>query len=77
MLPRGSGPRVREDRHEHQVSPGCFIGGLRASGPVARGAAKEQGARSELPTAPPAARHEGNVLVFAYTSLCLSTGGGQ
>lgn len=35
------------------------------------------GACSELPTFPPATHHEENILVFAHTSLCLSTGGGQ
>lgn len=40
-------------------SPGCFIGGLGDGGPPAGGAAVKQGARSELPTAPPATCHEG------------------
>lgn len=53
-----------------------LTGGLRAGAPVARGAAMEAGAHLGVPISP-AAHLKGNILVFTYTSLCLSTVGGQ
>lgn len=51
--------------------------GTRSQEPCDRRGCCGAGTCSELPTFPPATRHEGNVLVFTYTSPCLSTGGGQ
>lgn len=51
--------------------------GAQSRGPCGRRDCCGAGARLELPTSPPASHHEGNILVFAYTSLCLSTGRGQ
>lgn len=48
--------------------------GAQSWGPHGQRGCCEAGACSGLPTSP-AAHHEGNILVFTYTSLCLSTRG--
>lgn len=50
--------------------------GAQSWGPHGQRGCCEAGACSGLPTSP-AAHHEGNILVFTYTSLCLSTRGGS